>query len=83
MPHVDRKKKSSKKENLPVTFMYSNMVHITQIKAIQESYTLISKLGEGSSGVVYKAISLRTSNIRAIKCISKAKQPTVTSTLEL
>lgn len=59
------------------------MVRIIPIESIEESYKFIAKIGEGSSGVVYKAVSRRTNNIRAIKCISKTKQPTVTSTLEM
>jgi serine/threonine protein kinase len=59
------------------------MVRIIPIQSIEESYKFIAKIGEGSSGVVYKAVSHRTNNIRAIKCISKNKQPTVTSTLEM
>ena len=66
IPKIEKKKKSPKKES-PARFMYSNMVRITKINDLSEHYTLLAKIGEGSSGRVYKGLSQKTSQVRAIK----------------
>jgi serine/threonine protein kinase len=57
------------------------MIRITKITEIGHLYTLLSVIGEGASGTVYKAISHSTSRVRAIKQISKTNQGNVTSLL--
>lgn len=51
--------------------MYSNMVRIQKIEDIHNHYKLLGKIGQGSSGTVYKAMPLTSPNLRAIKIIEK------------
>jgi ferredoxin-fold anticodon binding domain-containing protein len=66
IPKVEKRKKSPKKE-IPIKFLYSNMVRITKINDINQHYTFLSQIGQGSTGRVFKAISQKTSQVRAIK----------------
>lgn len=70
LPKIDRHKKPPHKEK-PVVFMYSNMVRIQKIEDIHNHYKLLGKIGQGSSGTVYKAMPLTSPNLRAIKIIEK------------
>jgi serine/threonine protein kinase len=71
MPKVERHRKSPPKSTKPATFMYSNMVRIQQIDDIAAHYKILGKIGQGSSGTVYKATTLVNPHLRAIKQISK------------
>jgi len=69
LAHPTKQKKHPKLQKKSTIFMYSNMVKKLEVKNIHDHYVFLKKIGKGSNGPVYKAISNKTSNIRSIKVI--------------
>lgn len=84
LPKIKRPEKSPPKNGKAVTFMYSNMVSIKQIEEIELHYNIVSKIGQGSSGTVYKATTIKGNHLRAIKQIHKHNhQEGISSLMEM
>lgn len=58
-------------------FFFKQMVTRSQILSIEAEYTLLKVIGKGTYAEVYKARSLSSNQMRAIKKVNKSKAPGV------
>ena len=57
------------------------MVRINTEQSVEDLYEFVQKIGEGSFAQVFKAKSILTGNLRAIKKIKKSNDPETRASL--
>ena len=61
-------------KNLSPSHINLTISELTKINDIQELYDVGEQLGYGAYGIVYKAIDLRTKEVKSLKIASKRKE---------